>query len=67
MERRANLVQAEVEDLKAALEQTERLRKVAEQELVDATERLQQLHTQVFCCAKADVVLGPEVHRVRMN
>ncbi|XP_041283286.1 myosin-3-like [Onychostruthus taczanowskii] len=46
VERRANLLQAEVEELRAALEQTERSRKVAEQELLDATERAQLLHTQ---------------------
>ncbi|OWK53054.1 Myosin heavy chain, skeletal muscle, adult [Lonchura striata] len=47
VERRANLLQAEVEELRAALEQTERSRKLAEQELLDATERAQLLHTQV--------------------
>ncbi|XP_050175478.1 myosin-3-like isoform X2 [Myiozetetes cayanensis] len=46
VERRANLLQAEVEELRAALEQMERSRKVAEQELLDATERAQLLHTQ---------------------
>ncbi|XP_061317896.1 myosin-1B-like [Pezoporus flaviventris] len=46
VERRANLLQAEVEELRAALEQTERTRKVAEQELMDASERVQLLHTQ---------------------
>lgn len=46
VERRANLLQAEVEELRAALEQTERSRKLAEQELLDATERAQFLHTQ---------------------
>uniref|UniRef100_A0A669Q6A0 Myosin heavy chain 2 n=1 Tax=Phasianus colchicus TaxID=9054 RepID=A0A669Q6A0_PHACC len=46
VERRANLLQAEVEELRGALEQTERSRKVAEQELLDATERVQLLHTQ---------------------
>ncbi|KFQ71171.1 Myosin-3, partial [Phaethon lepturus] len=46
VERRANLLQAEVEELRAALEQTERSRKVAEQELLDATEPVQLLHTQ---------------------
>uniref|UniRef100_A0A8B9TVV2 Myosin heavy chain, skeletal muscle, adult n=1 Tax=Anas platyrhynchos TaxID=8839 RepID=A0A8B9TVV2_ANAPL len=46
VERRANLLQAEVEELRAALEQTERSRKVAEQELLDASERVQLLHTQ---------------------
>ncbi|NXJ99178.1 MYSS protein, partial [Corythaixoides concolor] len=47
VERRANLLQAEIEELRAALEQTERCRKVAEQELMDASERVQLLHTQV--------------------
>ncbi|NXG25028.1 MYSS protein, partial [Grallaria varia] len=46
VERRANLLQAEIEELRAALEQTERSRKVAEQELLDATERVQLLHSQ---------------------
>ncbi|XP_071672388.1 myosin-3-like isoform X2 [Patagioenas fasciata] len=46
VERRANLLQAEIEELRAALEQTERLRKLAEQELLDATERVQLLHSQ---------------------
>ncbi|KAM6297537.1 myosin-1B isoform 1-T1 [Aegotheles albertisi] len=46
VERRANLLQAEIEELRAALEQTERCRKVAEQELMDAGERVQLLHTQ---------------------
>lgn len=46
-ERRANLMQAEIEELRAALEQTERGRKVAEQELLDASERVALLHSQV--------------------
>ncbi|XP_057356844.1 myosin-4 [Manis pentadactyla] len=46
VERRANLMQAETEELRACLEQTERSRKVAEQELLDASERVQLLHTQ---------------------
>uniref|UniRef100_A0A670XY62 Myosin heavy chain 3 n=2 Tax=Pseudonaja textilis TaxID=8673 RepID=A0A670XY62_PSETE len=46
VERRANLMQAEIEELRAALEQTERGRKIAEQELIDTTERVQLLHTQ---------------------
>ncbi|NXE56683.1 MYH1B protein, partial [Casuarius casuarius] len=45
-ERRANIMQTEIEELRAALEQTERGRKVAEQELLDASERVQLLHTQ---------------------
>ncbi|XP_033846706.1 myosin-6-like [Periophthalmus magnuspinnatus] len=45
-ERKNVLLQAELEELRAALEQTERCRKLAEQELSDATERTQLLHTQ---------------------
>ncbi len=43
-------MQAEIEELRAALEQTERGRKVAEQELVDASERAGLLHSQVRAC-----------------
>ncbi|KAL0978177.1 hypothetical protein UPYG_G00167070 [Umbra pygmaea] len=46
VERRNNLMAAEIEELRAALEQTERGRKVAEQELVDASERVGLLHSQ---------------------
>lgn len=49
MERRTGLLQAEVEELRAAVEQTERSRKTAEQELVDASERAGLLHSQVCC------------------
>lgn len=47
MERRTSLMEAEVEELRAALEQSERSRKLAEQELADACERVVLLHTQV--------------------
>ncbi|KAF4093519.1 hypothetical protein AMELA_G00002870 [Ameiurus melas] len=46
VERRNNLMLAEIEELRTALEQTERGRKVAEQELVDASERVALLHSQ---------------------
>ncbi|CAN2389192.1 microtubule motor activity, partial [Pristimantis euphronides] len=46
LERRNNLQQAEIEEIRSALEQTERSRKVAEQELLDASERVQLLHSQ---------------------
>ncbi|XP_063312182.1 myosin-4-like [Pelobates fuscus] len=46
IERRNNLMTAEIEEMRTALEQTERGRKVAEQELLDVTERVQLLHTQ---------------------
>ncbi|XP_053564558.1 myosin-4-like [Bombina bombina] len=45
-ERRNLLQQTEIEELRASLEQTDRARKVAEQELLDASERVQLLHTQ---------------------
>lgn len=47
MERRSCLMQAELEELRVALEQSERSRKVAEQELADACERAALLHSQV--------------------
>lgn len=53
MERRTGLLQAEVEELRAAVEQTERGRKAAEQELVDASERAGLLHSQVCRCSRA--------------
>ncbi|XP_072571718.1 myosin heavy chain, fast skeletal muscle-like [Paramormyrops kingsleyae] len=46
VERRNTLMLAEIEELRIALEQTERGRKVAEQELVDASERVGLLHSQ---------------------
>uniref|UniRef100_A0A8C5WKV3 Myosin heavy chain 3 n=1 Tax=Leptobrachium leishanense TaxID=445787 RepID=A0A8C5WKV3_9ANUR len=46
VERRNNLLTSEIEELRAALEQTERSRKIAEQELLDTTERVQLLHSQ---------------------
>uniref|UniRef100_A0A3Q1AK85 Myosin motor domain-containing protein n=1 Tax=Amphiprion ocellaris TaxID=80972 RepID=A0A3Q1AK85_AMPOC len=46
VERRNNLMLAEIEELRTALEQTERGRKIAEQELVDASERVGLLHSQ---------------------
>ncbi|XP_028969784.2 myosin heavy chain, fast skeletal muscle [Esox lucius] len=46
VERRNNLMMAEIEELRVALEQTERGRKVAEQELIDASERAGLLHSQ---------------------
>uniref|UniRef100_A0A8C3K1L3 Myosin heavy chain n=1 Tax=Calidris pygmaea TaxID=425635 RepID=A0A8C3K1L3_9CHAR len=46
VERRNNLMTAEMEEMRAAMEQTERARKVSEQELTDASERVQLLHSQ---------------------
>ncbi|XP_019736729.1 myosin heavy chain, fast skeletal muscle-like isoform X1 [Hippocampus comes] len=46
VERRNNLMVSEIEELRVALEQTDRSRKVAEAELVDASERVTLLHSQ---------------------
>ncbi|XP_053194922.1 myosin heavy chain, fast skeletal muscle-like [Scomber japonicus] len=46
MERRNSLMQAEIEELRAVAEQAERSRKIAEQELVDTSERAGLLHSQ---------------------
>ncbi|XP_068458830.1 myosin heavy chain, fast skeletal muscle-like [Clinocottus analis] len=46
VDRRNGLMMAEIEELRTALEQTERSRKIAEQELVDASERVGLLHSQ---------------------
>ena len=48
VDRRNCLMAAEIEELREGLEQTERGRKVAEQELVDASERVGLLHSQVW-------------------
>nr|XP_061779858.1 myosin-7-like [Nerophis lumbriciformis] len=45
-ERRNNLLAAEVEELRALLEQNDRARKMAEHELLEATERVNLLHSQ---------------------
>lgn len=47
VERRNNLLQAELDELRSLVEQTERGRKLAEQELLDVSERVQLLHSQV--------------------
>uniref|UniRef100_A0A803SPP2 Myosin heavy chain 13 n=1 Tax=Anolis carolinensis TaxID=28377 RepID=A0A803SPP2_ANOCA len=46
VERRNTLMTTELEEMRMALEQTERARKVCEQELTDASERVQLLHSQ---------------------
>ncbi|KAF4087863.1 hypothetical protein AMELA_G00076180 [Ameiurus melas] len=46
VERRNNLIQAELDELRSLVEQTERGRKLAEQELLDVSERVQLLHSQ---------------------
>ncbi|NWH18776.1 MYH4 protein, partial [Grus americana] len=46
VERRNNLMTKEMEEMRAAMEQTERARKASEQELTDASQRVQLLHSQ---------------------
>uniref|UniRef100_A0A8C1VZY9 Slow myosin heavy chain 1 n=1 Tax=Cyprinus carpio TaxID=7962 RepID=A0A8C1VZY9_CYPCA len=46
VDRRNNLLQAELDELRSLVEQTERGRKLAEQELLDVSERVQLLHSQ---------------------
>ncbi|XP_068105861.1 myosin-4-like [Hyperolius riggenbachi] len=46
IERRNNLQLAEIEEMRAGLEQTEKSRKLAEQELIEVSERVQLLHSQ---------------------
>ncbi|XP_062294436.1 myosin heavy chain, fast skeletal muscle-like [Scomber scombrus] len=46
MERRTGLMLAEIEELRAVAEQAERSRKIAEQELVETSERAGLLHSQ---------------------
>ncbi|XP_031432510.1 myosin-4-like [Clupea harengus] len=46
VERRAALMTTEIEEMRAALEQSDRCRKMAEQEVVDVSEKIQFLHTQ---------------------
>ncbi|KAJ8413254.1 hypothetical protein AAFF_G00092500 [Aldrovandia affinis] len=46
VERRNNLLQSELDELRSLVEQTERARKLAEQELLDVSERVQLLHSQ---------------------
>ncbi|XP_043927037.1 myosin-15 [Protopterus annectens] len=46
LERRNNLLQSELDEVRAALDQSERGRKLAEQELLESTERVNLLHSQ---------------------
>lgn len=48
LERRCSLMTAEEEELRTILEQTDRVRKMAEHELVEVTERVNLLATQVL-------------------
>lgn len=47
LERRCSLMTVEEEELRGILEQTDRARKAAEHELVEAAERVNMLTTQV--------------------
>lgn len=63
IDRRNTLLQSELDELRGLLEQTERGRKLAEQELLEATERVNLLHTQVGSPANAVGLFSfPVVH-----
>ena len=63
VERRNNLMQAELEELRSVVEQTERGRKLAEQELLDVSERVQLLHSQVrWSMQSRNVMLTLQFH-----
>lgn len=52
-ERRLSLLQTEMEEVRSGLEASERSRKVMEQELIEVTERHNELNVQVkmkACC-----------------
>lgn len=66
MERRTGLMQAEIEELRAAVEQTERSRKMAEQELVDVSERAGLLHSQVGCLPVDQCILICRICKSRL-
>lgn len=51
-ERRNGLLAAEVEELRVLLEQNDRTRKLAEQELLECSARVNLLHTQVGTAVK---------------
>ncbi|KAM4021033.1 myosin-4-like [Anomaloglossus baeobatrachus] len=65
IERRNNLQQAEIEESRAALEQTERSRKIAEQELLDSSERLQLLHSQNTSLINSKKKLEAEISQLQ--
>ena len=57
-DRRVNLLQAEIDELRSAVEQAEKGRKGAEQELMEANERANLLHTQNTALANQKRKLG---------
>uniref|UniRef100_A0A674A1A6 Myosin heavy chain, fast skeletal muscle-like n=1 Tax=Salmo trutta TaxID=8032 RepID=A0A674A1A6_SALTR len=67
VERRNGLMVAEIEELRVALEQTERGRKVAETELVDASERVGLLHSQVWNTSLANTKKKLETDLVQVQ
>nr|XP_057917244.1 myosin heavy chain, fast skeletal muscle-like [Doryrhamphus excisus] len=65
MERRNVLMQAEVEELRAALEQSDRSRKLAEQELADACERAGLFHSQSTSLLNSKKKLDADVSQLQ--
>merc|ERR1712130_1079169 len=64
-DRRVNLLQAEIDELRSAVEQAEKGRKGAEQELMEANERANLLHTQNTALANQKRKLEQELIAVR--
>ena len=60
-DRRVNLLQAEIDELRSAVEQAEKGRKGAEQELMEANERANLLHTQNTALANQKRKLGEKM------
>ncbi|KAM9120395.1 myosin heavy chain, skeletal muscle-like isoform 2-T3 [Pangshura tecta] len=64
-ERRPNRIQGETEELRTSLEQSERSRKVAEQELMDTTERVQLLHAQTTILMNTKKKLETDIAQIQ--
>ncbi|XP_063312162.1 myosin-1B-like [Pelobates fuscus] len=66
-ERRNHLQQTEIEEITAALEQTDKARKLAEQELIDSSERVQLLHSQNTSLINGKKKLESDVSQLQID
>ncbi|CAL8284044.1 unnamed protein product [Boreogadus saida] len=66
-ERRSALLAAEVEEMMEALEQSERSRKLAEQELVAVSERVQLLHAQNTCLLSSKKKMDSDISQLHAD
>ncbi|KAM9745405.1 myosin-2-like [Menidia menidia] len=67
LQRRAALLQAELQEVRAALEHTERSRKTAEQELLEASERTGLLHSQNTSLLNTKKKLEADVNQLHLE